>query len=131
MRIRSLGLALALASALISNAFGGQLKLEKGDNICLVGNALCERMQHHNYWESLLQQRFPEMELHVRILGFTGDEPFERIRSENFGEPDKHLTHSQASVVMYFFGFNESFAGEKGLASFTKDMKKLVAETKG
>ena len=131
MRIRSLGLALVLASALIQSAFGGELKLEKGDNICLVGNALCERMQHHNYWESLLQQRFPEMELHVRNLGFPGDEPFERIRSENFGDPDKHLTHSQASVVMYFFGFNESFAGEKGLASFTKDMKKLVEETKG
>lgn len=131
MRIKPLGLALVLASALIPNAFGGELKLEKGDNICLVGNALCERMQHHNYWESLLQQRFPEMELHVRNLGFPGDEPFERIRSENFGKPDQHLTHSQASVVMYFFGFNESFAGEKGLASFTRDMKKLVEETQG
>lgn len=131
MRIKPLGLALVLASALIPNAFGGELKLEKGDNICLVGNALCERMQHHNYWESLLQQRFPEMELHVRNLGFPGDESFERIRSENFGKPDKHLTHSQASVVMYFFGFNESFAGEKGLANFTRDMKKLVEETQG
>ena len=83
-------------------------------------------MQHHNYWESLLQQRYPELELRVRNLGFPGDEPYERIRSENFGDPDQHLSHSQASVVMYFFGFNESFDGDKGLAKFTRDIKKLV-----
>ncbi|MGB7344537.1 MAG: PVC-type heme-binding CxxCH protein [Pirellulaceae bacterium] len=106
------------------------VELKKGDHICLVGNALGERMQHHNHWETLLHQRFPELELTVRNLCFGGDEPFERIRSENFGDPDKHLTHSKASVVMYFFGFNESFAGKKGLAKFTSDMTKLVNETK-
>ena len=54
----------------------------------------------------------------------------ERIRSENFGDPDKHLTHSKASVVIYLFGYNESFAGKKGLKKFTDDMNQLVAETK-
>ncbi len=49
---------------------------------------------------------------------------------ENFGDPDSHLTHSKASVVMYFFGFNESFAGDKGLAKFTEQMTRLVEETK-
>ncbi|MEM8666607.1 MAG: PVC-type heme-binding CxxCH protein [Planctomycetota bacterium] len=106
-----------------------KVELKKGDHICLVGNALAERMQHHNYWETLLHQRFPDMNLTVRNLGFPGDEPFERIRSQNFGEPDKHLTHSQASVVMYFFGFNESFAGKKGLAKFAEQMTRLVTET--
>ena len=131
MKIKSLGVAFILATGLISSfANSADIQLEKGDHICLVGNALCERMQHHNYWESLLQQRYPELELRVRNLGFPGDEPYERIRSENFGEPDKHLAHSQASVVMYFFGFNESFNGDKGLVSFTRDIKKLVTETK-
>ncbi len=111
-------------------ATGAELKLEKGDHICLVGNALCERMQHHNHWETLLHQRFPKLDLVVRNLGFPGDEPFERIRSENFGDPDQHLAHSQASVVMYFFGLNESFAGEDGLQKFIADMTKLVEETK-
>ncbi len=131
MKKNCLCLLLCLAAGLSpSPVTAAELELQKGDHICLVGNALCERMQHHNDWESLLHQQFPKMELSVRNLGFPGDEPFERIRSQDFGEPDKHLAHSQASVVMYFFGFNESFAGDRGLKKFTADMTKLVEETK-
>ncbi|MCP4815529.1 MAG: hypothetical protein GY888_23715, partial [Planctomycetaceae bacterium] len=64
-----------------------EVTLQKGDHICLVGNALGERMQHHNWWETSLHKRFPGHELVVRNLCFPGDEPFERIRSQNFGTP--------------------------------------------
>ena len=106
------------------------LNLRKGDRICLVGNELGERMQHHNYWESLLHQRFPRHELVVRNLCFPGDESFKRLRSLNFGSPDAHLTHSKADVILFFFGYNESFRGEKGLKKFTSDLTKLVKDTK-
>ena len=105
------------------------LKLEKGDRICLVGNALGERLQHHNYWETLLYQQYPELDLVVRNLCFPADEPNLRLRSMNFGSPDDHLKHSKASVVMYFFGFNESFRGEAGRAAFVTEITKLVEET--
>ncbi len=105
------------------------LKLEKGDRICLVGNALGERLQHHNDWEALLYQQFPELDLTVRNLCFPADEPNLRLRSQNFGSPDDHLKHSKASVVMFFFGFNESFRGEVGRAAFVSEMTKLVEET--
>ncbi|MBC8351092.1 MAG: HEAT repeat domain-containing protein [Planctomycetes bacterium] len=120
------------ASLLISTSHlaADAIELEKGDRICLVGNELGERMQHHNYWETLLHQRFAGKDLAVRNLCFPGDEPFERIRSKNFGDPDSHLAHSKASVVMYFFGFNESFDGEAGLKGFSDEMRKLVADTK-
>lgn len=125
---------LAIASMLVSVPVTGtaaeqSLKLQKSDHICLVGNALGERLQHQNSWETLLHQQFPELELTVRNLCFPGDEPFERIRSQNFGTPDDHLSASEATVILYFFGFNESFDGVKGLAKFTSEMKKLVAET--
>jgi putative membrane-bound dehydrogenase-like protein len=107
-----------------------QLDLKQGDHICLVGNELGERMQHHNYSEALLHYSYPELELTVRNLCFPGDEPFERIRSLDFGDPDSHLTHSKADVVVYFFGFNESFDGDEGLAGFSEQMTKLVEETK-
>ncbi len=113
-----------------SPSYAQALKLEKGDHICLVGNALGERMQHHNYFETLLHQRFGDLELSVRNLCFPGDEPFERIRSQNFGSPDAHLTHSKANVVLYFFGLNESFHGEKGVDKFREDLVKLVEHTK-
>jgi putative membrane-bound dehydrogenase-like protein len=125
-RFLSLALSLNLVTALSHAA----LTLKKGDHICLIGNALGEGLQHQNEWETLLHQRFPTLELTVRNLCFPGDEPFTRIRSENFGEPDVHLKHSGASVILMFFGYNESFAGDEGLAKFTADMTKLVEETK-
>ncbi|TWU02829.1 PVC-type heme-binding CxxCH protein [Stieleria varia] len=121
---------LLVLSCLTAVADAEPLQLEKGDHICLVGNGLGERMQVQNQWESLLHQRFSDLNLVVRNLCFPGDEPYLRIRSKNFGEPDSHLTHSQASVVMYFFGYNESFAGKKGLSKFKSDLTKLVNDTK-
>src|SRR6056297_1705900 len=132
-----MSLRLLLFTACLSLAFSSPLaaeskplELKQGDHICLVGNALGERMQHHNYWETLLHQRFPELELVVRNLCFPGDEPQTRIRSENFGDPDQHLAHSSASVVMFFFGFNESFAGKAGVSQFAQDVVDVVRETK-
>ena len=114
---------------LTSACMSAELELKKGDRICLVGNALGERLQHHNEWERDLYERFPDLELSVRNLCFPGDEPVTRIRSMNFGEPDVHLAHSKASVVLFFFGFNESFAGTKGLAGFKTEIRELISHT--
>ena len=111
--------------------FSAELELKKGDKICLVGNALGERLQHFNQWERDLYQRFPDLELSVRNLCFPGDEPKTRIRSMNFGEPDVHLAHSKAAVILFFFGFNESFAGKGGLEAFKQEIRDLIAHTKG
>ncbi len=129
--IRSLlSIALLFFLGTLATADEPALKLEKGDHICLVGNALGERMQHDNWWETALQARFGDQELVVRNLCFPGDEPFERIRSKNFGEPDVHLKHSGATVVLYFFGYNESFNGDAGVGKFVANMQKLVEHTK-
>ncbi|WP_200836695.1 PVC-type heme-binding CxxCH protein [Roseiconus lacunae] len=127
---RLIGAATVLAACCVpAMADAADLKLQKGDHICLVGNALGERMQVQNEWESLLHTRYPQHQLVVRNLCFPADEIKLRIRSKNFGSPTEHLTHSEASVVMYFLGYNESFAGVKGVAKFKTDLKKLVAET--
>jgi hypothetical protein len=105
------------------------LELKPGDRICLVGNALGEGLQHHGTWEAGLHQRFADHKLVVRNLCFPGDEAFVRPRSANFGPPEQHLKHSRASVVLFFFGFNESFAGDEGLNKFKSDLTKLVKQT--
>jgi putative membrane-bound dehydrogenase-like protein len=110
-------------------ASAAEFELNKGDHICLVGNELGERMQHHNHCEILLHQTYPDLELTVRNLCFPGDEPAERIRSLDFGDPDSHLTHSKADVILFFFGFNESFDGDDGISEFAQQMEKLVKET--
>ncbi len=127
---RCLILLVAAILSWATPAWAQQLTLKKGDRICLVGNALGERMQHQNYWEAALYQRFPELDLTVRNLCFPGDEPQERLRSLNFGDPDVHLTHSKASVILFFFGFNESFAGKAGLSTFKQQLTDLIAATK-
>jgi lysophospholipase L1-like esterase len=76
-------------------------KIEKGDHICIIGNALAERMQHHGWLETYLHARFPDHNLTVRNLGFSGDEVggytdkpnFDnRLRSLDFGSADEWLS---------------------------------------
>ena len=124
-------LALALLAGL-AGAFpappapGAELDPKRDDHIALVGNALAEGLQFENDWEALLYQRFPDLGLVVRNLAFPGDEPTLRIRTRAFGPPEDHLRHVGADVILYFFGYNESFDGEAGLADFERDMTELV-----
>ncbi|MBM3875546.1 MAG: azurin [Verrucomicrobia bacterium] len=53
-----------------------------------------------------------------------------RNRSDNFGSNDDWLRLVKADVVFAFFGFNESFAGEAGLAKFKAELDVFVKETK-
>lgn len=126
----TLSFALMVPAAMTPSATAQSFTFQSGDHVCLVGNGLGERLQHSNEWESLLHQTLADRQLVIRNLCFPGDEVYERIRSENFGTPDEHLTHSAASVVMYFFGYNESFDGADGIGRFERDLKLLVEETR-
>ena len=100
-----------------------KLKLEKGDHVVLVGNTLAERMQYFGGFETLLHRRFPELELVVRNLGWSADEITLRPRSKDFRDHGHTLADHKPNVLLAFFGFNESFAGEKGLAKFEADLE--------
>src|SRR5438093_5483818 len=110
-------MALILALMAVAQAGGNSVlpKFEKGDHVCLMGNTLAERMQHHGWLETLIQSRLPGYELRFRNLGFSGDELTQRLRSAGFGSPDEHLTFNKADVIFAFFGYNESFGGLAGL----------------
>lgn len=116
-----LGVLVLLSSSVA--AAEPQFKLKRGDHICLIGNTLADRMQHDGWLETLLQHRFPKHELVIRNLGYSADEIALRPREQNFGSPDMHLTHSKADVIFAFFGYNESFSGEAGLATFRKQLE--------
>ena len=125
-------LALIVPALLLMDVAAGEgLVLNEGDHICLVGNTLAERMQHDGYLETLLQRRFAGKNVSVRNLAFNADEVTIRQRSEGFGSPEEWLDKVDASVVFAFFGFNESFAGEEGVAKFESDLANWVRATKG
>lgn len=103
---------------------------EQGGRIALVGNTLADRMQHHGWTETFLQARHPEKNLAFRNLGFAADELEVRPRSLGFGPPEAHLAHSRADLVFAFFGYNESFRGEAGLAAFREQLGGFIDDTR-
>jgi glucose/arabinose dehydrogenase len=122
--------------------------LQAKDHICIIGNTLAERMQYDGWLETMLHARYPRHDLVIRNLGFSGDEIVTRLRSLNFGTPDEWLsgkpapiggyeenrfegTNTQADVVFAMFGYNESFAGEAGLAAFKQQLDDWITHTLG
>lgn len=120
-----------------------RFELRMGDRICLLGNALAERMQHHGWLEARLQSRFPDHQLTVRNLGFSADELSVHQRTMNFGKVssddrnmdlparrfvpwDRYLAHCKADVILAFFGYNESFQGRAGLNRFRQDLERFI-----
>lgn len=131
-RIAILGLLLAAGFTGKPSALAGtpRLELRQGDHVCLIGNTLADRMQHSAWLETLIHQRFPDLDLTWRNLGFAGDELTMRHRSKDFGTPQEWLERTKADVVLAFFGFNESFAGEAGLEKFREDLRRFIRETR-
>lgn len=123
--------ALAILIALACSASAQNLELKKGDHIAIVGNTLADRMQHDGWLETRLQARFPESDLVIRNLGFSGDELTLRLRSANFGTPDAWLERVKANVIFAFFGYNESYAGEAGLKKFKADLASEIKHWQG
>jgi glucose/arabinose dehydrogenase/lysophospholipase L1-like esterase len=148
--------ALAVACSLTSTAVA--LELQPGEHICIIGNTLAERQQHHGWLETLLHAHYPQHKLVFRNLGYSGDEldPGKRLRSMSFGTPDEwlsanapvpqpsklsprdagkirdnrfELANTRADVIFAFFGYNESFGGEAGLPRFKDDLAKFIQHT--
>ncbi|HJZ56255.1 MAG TPA: PVC-type heme-binding CxxCH protein [Gemmataceae bacterium] len=105
-------------------------QLNKGDHVVIVGNALAERMQYFGHFETLLHSRFPEHELVVRNLGYSGDElTSPTTRSVGFFDHGHRLEDHKPDLVIACFGFNESFAGPAGLSQFEDRLDKYITET--
>src|SRR5207249_8533454 len=122
--------AVLVSLAMVTSAPADKPELHKGDHICLIGNALADRMQHHGWLETLIYARFPDHDLVFRNLAASGDEVATWHRSENFGSRDEWLKKTKADVILAFYGFNESFKGEHGLPKFKKDLDNFLKETK-
>ncbi|NOX98999.1 MAG: hypothetical protein GXP30_04575 [Verrucomicrobia bacterium] len=123
--ISKIGLVLC---SLFSFVFASQaeFKFKKDDHIVLIGNTLADRFQHDGWLESLLQNEYPDLQLTFRNQALSGDTVSVRPRSKGFMPVDDYLTHSKADVLLVFFGYNESFAGDKGLDNFKKDLGEMV-----
>ena len=113
------------------------LKLSPGTHISLVGNNLCSRMMNYGHFETEMHLRFPDHQLYIRNMcdggdtpgfrphsgrnspwAFPGAEKFQTDLAQNSGSeghfetPDEWLSRHKTDVILAFFGFSESQAGE-------------------
>ncbi len=144
MRIPTIASAVVLtASALSQASASDKLVLQKGDNIAFVGSGLADRQQHHAWLETLIHKAYPELDLTVRNLGFAADEVNLHPRSDEVPSTEYFLNMKpgalttlsgktevtylagadfHANVLFAYWGFNESFKGEAGLAEFKANL---------
>jgi len=105
-----------------------KVSLNKGDRIAIIGNSLAERFQHDGWLETYIQSAFPDNNLVIRNLGYSGDQVHYRPRAhEGFGDGDQHLKLVNANVIFSFFGYNESF--EDNPDEFKKQLEAWIDHT--
>jgi len=51
-------------------------------------------------------------------------------RPDNFADLEQHLTYVKADVIIAAYGYNESFAGEAGIAAFKERLAKFLTHLK-
>ena len=117
---------------------GEALSLRDGDRVVFLGNTFFERALDHGYLETSLTVRWPEKRIIFRNLGWDGDTVYGHSRAggrrrqvfgdaeEGFQRMMEHLESEKPSVVFVAYGFNESFDGIQGLASFQKGLNRLL-----
>lgn len=102
------------------------LEFFHGEKIAFVGNSSAERMNLFGHFETLLHSRFPEKELVVRNFGWPADEVSLRQRPTDYTRLDDPLAAFSPDTFFAFFGWNESHAGEAGVAKFKADYEKFL-----
>lgn len=123
-------LTLLSVFALAATAWSAGLELKKGDHIAILGNTLPDRMQHSAWLDTLIYAANPDKDLVIRTLAASADEVNTWHRSENFGTRDEWLKRVGADVIIAYYGFDESFKGEAGLAQFKSDLTDFIKQMK-
>ncbi|WP_197443050.1 GDSL-type esterase/lipase family protein [Lignipirellula cremea] len=109
-------------------------QLHDGDRVVWLGSTFVERMQTHDFLETLLSTAPREQPVLFRNLGWSGDTARGHSRAL-FGKPDdgfKRLLHDvelcEPTVIIIAYGGNAAHAGAAGVAAFMLDMDRLLDE---
>lgn len=94
----------------------------KNLRVAIVGNTFAERMQHYNYFETMLQAGYPGDSIVFRDFGWSGDDLSIQLRPLNFPSPEDQLRNFKPDVIIACYGMNESFNGSDSLASFRNNL---------
>ncbi len=148
-----IGLMLVIIMAFLPSS-SKKIQLSKGAHISLIGGNLGSRMLNYGVFDTEIQLRFPEHNVTIRNMcdggdtpgfrphsarndpwAFPGAEKFQTEYAKNsdsrgsFPKPDEWLSNLKTDVLLAFFGYSESFAGEAGLDNFKAELSAFVQHT--
>lgn len=130
--MRQIAMQLFLGTSLLSlsmSIFGAQkITLDKGDHVAIIGGGIADRFQHDGWLETLIQKKYSNHEIVIRNLAFSGDEVISRLGTETGATREQWLSNIEADVVLAFYGFNESFSGQNGIAKFKDELDVFLKE---
>lgn len=99
---------------------------QKNDVVAIYGNGLADRMQHDPWVETYLQNQFPELNLRIRNMSFSGDTVDRRPRSKGFINDLQYINQVKPDAIFFFYGYNESFGGEEKAEVYSQKLAALV-----
>src|SRR5680860_432495 len=132
------------------------LKIKKQSHVVLIGNNLGSRMMNYGHFETEMHLRYPDDSLFIRNMSDPGDTPGFRPRAARdspwafpgakkffldtqlatesgskgfFPSPDEWLEQLKADVIIAFFGYSESFRGEKRLQEYKAELDAFIKHT--
>lgn len=105
--------------------------IQPQQRIALVGNSTAERMNLFGHFETRIQLRFAGQNPLFRNFGWPADEVSIQQRPGNYTEIDDPFLVYRPDLLICFFGFNESYAGQskEDLAKFAQDYRAYIQKT--
>jgi len=105
-----------------------KLALQKGDHVTIIGEGYADRLQHDGWLETLLFKAYPQHELVIRNIAFSGDEIAPKVHTDTGATREEWLAKLKTDVILAFYGFNESFNGPAGLDKFKQELDAFLKE---
>lgn len=125
-------LMMATPSRMVRSDERPSLEFRDGDRVVLLGGTFVERLQWHDYLETLLTTAFPDRHVTFRNLGWSADTVWGDSRAvfgsqnDGFARLVKDVTEAKPTVVLIAYGTNEANAGAGGLEAFQSGLKRLL-----
>ena len=110
----------------------GFFDFRDGDRVVFLGSAFFERMQQHNYLETMITAGLPDRNITFRNLGWSGDTVWGDARAvfggraEGFRRLLSDVALCNPTVIIVCYGENEAYAGESGVEEFRGGLNKLL-----
>lgn len=107
-------------------------RLQNGDRVVFVGNALFENDLEYGYLEYLLTTRWPNVDVTFRNIGWSGDNVWGEARNYFSTPPTpyelliENLTNARPTHVFVGYGGVEAQEGDAGVGRFTEGLTKLL-----